>query len=128
MNTAGADPVPVGVTNEDYGGGIGSKFTLGSSGLWYAKASVRVQSSATAGEFSANIRYGPPLPSTSYDTVLDADGGRREGLARTLHPGGIRYLAVGTRLVVHLFNGTGSSRTLEPNSGDWVQIDIWRVG
>ena len=41
---------------------------------------------------------------------------------------GTRYLEAGTKLIVYVFNGTGSSRVLEPNSGAWVHLDLWRVG
>lgn len=114
---------PTGITRTAEG--QGHKFELLSSGLWAAGATIRVQSAAAAGEFSANVRYG----TSAFDKVLAADGGRREGLPRTLNPSSpARYLPAGTKLLVHLFNGTGSQRTLEPNSGAWVQLDIWRVG
>jgi len=121
FGTAGADPAPSGVTRATEGSG--HKFTLGSSGLWHVHATIRVASSATAGEMSANIRYG-----SGYATSLAADGARREGLARTINLGSTRYLASGTALVVHLYNGTGAGRTLEPDAGNWVQLDIWKVG
>lgn len=117
---------PNGITRSIYAT-VGHTFELLSSGLWAIGATVRVQSSSAAGEVSATIRYG--ATTAAMDTVLAADGGRREGLPRTLGPGKpARYLPAGTKVVVQVFNGTGSSRVLEPNSGDWVQLDLWRVG
>lgn len=120
FGSAGADPAPTGITRTTEG--VGHKFELLTSGLWHAGVTLRVASSATAGEVSVHIRYGP----TTFDTVLLGDGGRREGLARMFSPSKSRYLAAGTKLVVQVYNGTGAGRTLEPNGGDWVQIDIWR--
>ncbi len=122
FGTNGTDPAPSGVTRTTEGSG--HKFELGSSGLWHAAATIRVASTATAGEMSAIIRYGP----TTFDTVLAGDGARREGLARMMNPGSSRYLPSGTKIVVHVYNGTGSGRTLEPNAGNWVQLDLWKVG
>lgn len=121
FGTEGGSPAPTGVTRTTEGSG--HKFELLTSGLWHAAVTLRVASAAAAGEMSTHIRYGP----TTFDTVLAGDGGRREGLARMMNPGSARYLAAGTKLVVQVYNGTGATRTLEPDSGNWVQLDLWRL-
>jgi hypothetical protein len=107
--------------------GSGHKFELLASGLWSADAQVRIATTSTAGEVSAAIRY-DPAGGSNFDRSLAIDGGRREGLARTLQPGKRRYLEAGTTLAVFVYNGTGSTRQLEPNAGDWVNLDLWLAG
>jgi hypothetical protein len=121
FGTEGSAPAPTGVTRTTEGSG--HKFELLTAGLWHVAVTLRVASAAAAGEMSTHIRYG----TSTFDTVLAGDGGRREGLARLMNPGSTRYLAAGTKLVVQVYNGTGSTRTLEPDSGNWVQIDLWRL-
>jgi hypothetical protein len=106
--------------------GSGHKFELLASGVWACGAGVRVTSTSTAGEVSAMIRANLPA-ATGFDTVVAADGGRREGLPRTLEPSRSRYLPAGTTLAVFIYNGTGGTRTLEPDDGEWCNLDLWRV-
>lgn len=117
---------PSGITRAS--SGAGNTFELLSSGIWSAHATLRIQSAAAAGEISAGIWMDLPGGGTDFAVNLAHDGARREGIARTLNPSGTRYLEAGTKLIVYVFNGTGSSRVLEPNSGAWVHLDLWRVG
>lgn len=107
--------------------GSGHKFELLASGIWAVGVGVRIASNGTAGEVSATIRL-DLAGGTDFDDVLDIDGGRREGLPRTLKPGRTRYLPAGTMVAVFVYNGTGGTRQLEPNGGDWVNLDAWLVG
>jgi hypothetical protein len=118
-------PAPAGVTRTTEG--AGHKFALSDSGIWSAAASARVASSAAAGEMSLSL-WADLAGGTSFDYNISPDGGRREGLPRSLNAGKPTYLPAGTTLVAYLYNGTGTTRTLEPNSGAWVHMDIWRVG
>jgi len=106
--------------------GSGHKFELLASGIWAIGGNVRVASTGTAGEVSASIRL-DLAGGTTFDDVLDIDGGRREGLPRTLNPGRTRYLPAGTMVAVFVYNGTGGTRLLEPSGGDWVNLDAWLV-
>jgi hypothetical protein len=126
FGTASSSPVPTGVTRTTEG--AGHKFELLSSGVWACGASVRVASSATGGEVSASIWADLNGDGSGFDYNVAPDGGRREGLPRTLQPSRSTYLPAGCKLVVYVFNGTGSTRTLEPNAGSWVNIDLWLVG
>lgn len=118
-------PTPTGVTRT--ASGSGHIFTLGSAGVWWCGAEVRITSAAAAGEVSCNIRA-DLAGGTNYDFTVASDGGRREGLPRSLHAGEATYLPSGTKLVVQVFNGTGSQRTTEPDSGRWVHLDLFRIG
>lgn len=126
FGTASSSPVPTGVTRTTEG--AGHKFELLSSGVWSAAATVRVASASAGGECSASIWSDLNGDGSGYDYNVDQDGGRRENLPRSLKPGLPTYLPAGSKLVVYLYNGTGTTRTLEPNSGAWVHLDIWLVG
>jgi hypothetical protein len=115
-----------GITQEAEG--AGHEFILASSGVYVCGALVRVQSSSAAGEVSCAIRAKMGGAGSEFSTTVAMDGGRREGLPRTLQPSKPRWLPANTRLAVFVFNGTGSERRLEPRAGDWVNLDIWRVG
>jgi len=122
--SAGANtPTPTEVTSS----GGGTIFTLGSSGVWWCGASVRIASAAPAGEMSCAIRA-DLAGGTSYTFTVAFDGGRREGLPRSLEPGQATYLPEGTKIVVHVYNGTGSQRVTEPDAGAWVHLDLFRIG
>lgn len=108
-----ADPDPL-VTRVAYL--AGHKFVLGAAGIWAINSTVRVASTSVAGEFSLD------LIEIAGDRSLDIDGGRREGLPRSLSVHATEYLPAGTELFVKMFNGTGSTRTLEPDSGNWVHF------
>lgn len=116
---------PTGVTRTTQG--AGHKFELESSGVWACAAQTRIQSAAAAGEVSSTI-WADLAGGTTFEYNVDADGGRREGVPRQLKPGRSTYLPAGTTLAVFLYNGTGSTRTLEPDGGNWVNLDLWLVG
>lgn len=107
--------------------GAGHKFELLASGVWAIGGVARVASSPATGEMSASIRV-DTAGGTSFATVLDHDGGRREGLPRTLKPGRTRWLPAGTMVALFVYNGTGGNRLLEPDGGNWVNLDAWLVG
>lgn len=107
--------------------GAGHKFELLAAGKWDADATIRMVTSTAAGEVSAGI-YADPAGGSDFSVNLAHDGGRREGLPRTLNPSGGTYLPAGTKIVVYVYNGTGTTRTLEPSSGAWVHLDLWLVG
>lgn len=106
--------------------GAGHKFELGGSGMWACGATVRAASSTAAGELSADIVA--DIDGGGYDLVIAKDGSKREGLPRTLCPSRTLYLPSGTKVLVYIYNGTGTARTLEPNAGAWVHLDLWLVG
>jgi hypothetical protein len=118
-------PSPTQVTRSTEG--AGHKFEVLTSGVWACSATVRVQSAATAGEISVGI-WADLDGVGGFDHNVAHDGARREGLARTLNPAATTYLPSGCELVVYVFNGTGTTRTLEPNAGAWVHLDLWLVG
>jgi hypothetical protein len=105
----------------------GTIFTLSKGGVWYCGAMARIAAAAAAGECSCAIRA-DLAGGTNYAFTVAFDGGRREGLARSLQPGKATYLPQGTKLVVQLYNGTGSQRVTEPDSGAWASLDLFRVG
>jgi hypothetical protein len=107
--------------------GSGHEFELAEAGLWTATANVRLASAAAAGEVSLSV-WADLAGGTSYDFSVAIDGGRREGLPRTLNAHGETYLPAGTTLVVYVYNGTGGTRATEPNSGNWCHLDLWRKG
>ena len=107
--------------------GAGHKFALLASGIWAAGSSCRIASTSTGGEVSCSIRA-DLAGGTNFETVIAVDGGRREGLPRTLQPNRTRYLPSGTTVAVFIFNGTGGQRTVEPNSGEWANLDLFLVG
>jgi hypothetical protein len=107
--------------------GTGHRFVLGAAGLWSAHATIRAASSTAGGELSAGI-WADLTGGTDYTFNVAHDGGRREGLPRTLTPGAETYLPAGAALVVYVFNGTGGNRQLEPSSGAWVHLDLWLKG
>lgn len=116
---------PTGVTRAT--SGAGHKFTLGSSGVWHASATVRYATNATAGEKAFGIWYKAP-GDPGFNTNLAHSGGWREGLPATNTIGRPRYLAASTEIAVIAYQGTGGARTLEPNSGNWVNFDCWLIG
>lgn len=107
--------------------GAGHRFVLGTAGLWSAHATVRLAAHATPGEVSAAI-WCDLAGGTNYTFNVAHDGGRREGLPRTLTPGAETYLPEGAALLVAVFNGTGGARVTEPGSGAWVHLDLWLKG
>jgi hypothetical protein len=107
--------------------GAGHKFKLLTSGIWACGASARITSTSQGGEVSCSIRA-DLAGGTAFETVIAPDGGRREGLPRTLQPGRTRYLPANTMIAVFIFNGTGSTRTIEVNGGEWANLDLWLVG
>lgn len=107
--------------------GVGHRFVLGSDGLWSAHATIRLAAHSAAGEVSAGI-WCDLAGGTDYTFNVAHDGGRREGLPRTLTPGAETYLPEGAALIVYVFNGTGGERQLEPSSGAWVHLDLWLKG
>src|SRR3954470_18897750 len=122
--SAGANtPTPTEVTSSA-GGTI---FTLGVGGVWHCGASVRIASAAAAGEVSLAVRA-DLAGGTSYAFTVAFDGGRREGLPRSLEASQATYLPAGTKIIVHVFNGTGSPRVTEPDSGQWAHLDLFRIG
>jgi hypothetical protein len=122
--SAGANtPTPTGVTSAS-GGTI---FTLTSGGIWHCGASVRIASAAAAGEVSLAVRA-DLAGGTTYGFTVAFDGGRREGLPRSLEASQVTYLPAGTKIIVHVFNGTGSTRITEPDSGQWAHLDLFRIG
>jgi hypothetical protein len=121
----GNTPAPTDVTRAV--STTGHVFTLGKGGVWWAGATVRIASAAAAGECSCAIRA-DLAGGTSYTFTVAFDGGRREGLARSLEPGQATYLPQGTKIVVQVFNGTGSTRVTEPDAGAWVHLDLFRIG
>jgi hypothetical protein len=118
-------PAATGVTRTTEG--AGHKFELDESGIWSPVVSARVASASAAGEISLSV-WADLAGGTTFNYNVDADGARREGLPRSLRAGKPTYLPAGTTLVAYLYNGTGTTRTLEPNAGNWVHFDIWRVG
>lgn len=104
----------------------GHKFKLLASGLWACGSSCRIASTSAAGEVSASIRA-DRAGGTAFDEVVAFDGGRRENLPRSLQPNRTRYLPSGTTLAVFIFNGTGGTRLVEPNGGEWANLDLWLV-
>jgi hypothetical protein len=122
--SAGANtPAPTEVTSSA-GGTI---FELGAGGVWHVGVSARIASAAAAGEVSLNIRA-DLAGGTNYAFTIASDGGRREGLPRTLEASQATYLPEGTKIIAHIFNGTGSPRITEPDAGQWVHLDLFRVG
>lgn len=107
--------------------GAGHKFKLLASGIWACGSSARVASTSTGGEVSCSIRA-DLAGGTDFETVICPDGGRREGLPRTLQPNRTRYLPANTMVAVFIFNGTGTSRNIEPNGGEWANLDLFLVG
>jgi len=87
---------------------------------------VRVATSPATGEISAAIWADPD--GGGFDYNIAHMGGLREGLPRTFALARTTYLAAGTQLAVFVYNGTGTSRTLEPGGGAWVNLDLWLVG
>lgn len=106
---------------------VGHKFELLASGVWACSATVRVQSASAGGEISCGI-WADLDGVGGFDFNVAHDGARREGIARTLNPNATTYLPAGCKVVVYVFNGTGTQRVLEPNSGAWVHLDLWLVG
>lgn len=104
--------------------GSGHKFVVGSSRLWAVHTTVRYATAVPAGERAVGIWTGGP----DYDFNIAHAGGSREGLPATYTLGAVTYLTAGTDIVVLAYQGTGSARSLEPNAGSWVHIDIWAVG
>lgn len=107
--------------------GSGHKFKLLSAGVWATGASCRIASTSQGGEVSCSIRA-DLAGGTAFDTVVAFDGGRREGLPRSLQPNRTRYLPANTMLAVHIYNGTGTSRVIEPDGGEWANLDLYLVG
>jgi len=107
--------------------GAGHKFQLLAGGIWACGSSCRIASTSTGGEVSCSIRA-DLAGGTNFETVVAVDGGRREGLPRTLQPNRTRYLPANTTLAVFIFNGTGGQRVVEPNSGEWANLDLFMVG
>lgn len=105
----------------------GTIFTLSKGGVWWCGAGLRIVNAAAAGEISLNIRADLAGGST-YGFTIASDGGKREGLPRTLDAGQATYLPQGTKIVVHLYNGSGSQRVTEPDAGAWVHLDLFRIG
>ncbi len=114
-----------GITREAEG--AGHEFVIATAGVYSCEALCRVQASSAAGEVSCAIRAKLGGAGSEFSSTIAMDGGRREGLPRTLQPGKTRWLPANTRLVVYVFNGTGSERRLEPAAGEWVNLDVWRV-
>jgi hypothetical protein len=122
--SAGANtPTPTGVVSSA-GGTI---FTLSTGGVWHCGVSARIASAAAAGEVSLGVRA-DLAGGTSYGFTVAFDGGRREGLPRSLEASQATYLPAGTKIIVHVFNGTGSARITEPDTGQWVHLDLFRIG
>jgi hypothetical protein len=121
--TGANTPAPTDVTSAS-GGTI---FTLTKGGVWWCGADVRIANAAAAGEMSLNIRA-DPAGGTNYSLTIASDGGKREGVPRSLDAGQATYLPQGTKVVVHVYNGTGSQRVTEPDSGAWVHLDLFRIG
>jgi hypothetical protein len=118
---------PTQVTRTNHPSGTGHVFELLDSGVWACGTTIRVASSSVAGEVSAGI-WADPDGGTDYDLNIAHDGGRREGLPRTLSPNRSTYLPSGSKVVVLVYNGTGSQRQLEPAGGAWVNLDLRLVG
>lgn len=122
--SAGANtPTPTGVVSSA-GGTI---FTLSTGGVWHCGASARIASAAAAGEVSLGVRA-DLAGGTTYGFTVAFDGGRREGLPRSLEASQATYLPAGTKIIVHVFNGTGSGRITEPDAGQWAHLDLFRIG
>lgn len=118
-------PAPTDVTRAT--STTGHVFTLAKGGVWWCGTSVRIATAAAAGEMSVNIRA-DLAGGTTYSFTIASDGGKREGVPRSLEAGQATYLPQGTKLVVQVYNGTGSQRVTEPDSGSWVHIDLFRIG
>lgn len=116
-------PDPTDITSS----GGGTVFELLKGGVWWCGATVRIVNAAAAGELSLNI-HADLAGGSAYGFTVASDGGKREGLPRTLEAGQATYLPQGTKIVVHAYNGTGSQRLTEPDAGGWVHLDLFRVG
>jgi hypothetical protein len=102
--------------------GSGHKFKLLASGLWSAKASVRIASASPPGEVSIDLRV------VADNRSLDLDGRGQGGVPRSLHVSALEYFPANTELHVLGYNGSGSQRVTEPNGGNWVHVSLALVG
>lgn len=106
--------------------GAGHQFTLNTSSIWAISATARYASTSATGERYAGIH----LPGASGGTPLAGSGSNPPtNNPTTLNVAVTRYFASGTAVIVNLFNGTGSTRVLEPGTGGgWVRINFALVG
>lgn len=117
---------PTGVTTAT--SGDGHVFTLGSAGLWVGNFIGRWTTTTTGGVRDFGV-YCDQAGGTSYTEALSSPNPQTvTGQAKGGAYGFSRYLASGTKIIVYAYNGTGSTRTLEYNGGQWVALDIWRAG
>lgn len=99
----------------------GHKFTLGASRIWAISTTVRYANHGAGGEKAVSLR-------TTGGVTLAHAGGAAAGIPATYPLSCTRYLASGTEIIVVCYQGTGGSRTLEPNAGAWVHIDFAAIG
>jgi hypothetical protein len=122
-----ATPVasPTGVTSAT--SGTGHVFTLGSGGLWVGTFIGRWATTTVGGVRDFGI-YCDQAGGTSFTEALSSPNpqtvtGQPKGGSYSFS----RKLAAGTKIIVYAYNGTGSTRTLEHNGGQWVALDLWRL-
>lgn len=120
----GTDPSSSsGVTKTTYL--AGHMFELTAAGLWTGGLIGRWASTTTGGVRDFGI-YCDQAGGTSFTEALT---GPQPQTVTGQPKGGTwpigRYLPSGTTLVVYAFNGTGSTRSLEHNAGEWVSLDLW---
>lgn len=117
---------PTGVTTAT--SGDGHVFTLGSAGLWVGTFIGRWTTTTVGGVRDFGV-YCDRAGGTSFTEALSSPNpqtvtGQPKGGAYSFS----RYLPSGTKVIVYGYNGTGSTRTLEHNGGQWVALDLWRLG
>lgn len=108
--------------------GAGHMFELESAGLLTGVVTGRWTTTTTAGVRDLSV-WCDRAGGTAFDESLSHDGGGTvagQPKGRSLPIS--RYLPAGTTLVVYAYNGTGATRTLEHNSGQWVSIDLNLIG
>lgn len=104
--------------------GAGHKFTLNTAGVWLITTTVRYATTTATGERFAGLK-------TAAGLELGGEGSApTSGNPATVNFAINRRFAVGDAVYVTLFQGTGSTRTLEPfTGGGWCRINLsWLRG
>lgn len=119
------DGSPAGVTASVFG--TGTKFVLTSAGLWVGQFVGRWATTTVAGVRDFAV-YCDRTGGTATDEALSGPNPQTvTGQAKGGNWSIARYLPAGTAIVVYAYNGTGSTRALEHNGGQWVALDLWRI-